>query len=103
MVTLSHSLLYLKEAIVRIQGVGQDIVSAVHSVMECCRELKGVRNDVDGFSNRIFQHSSRIAEISGISVSMPHVSRCHTINLIQSLHQWKNISRKSLLFHFLIT
>ena len=44
--------------------------------MECCRELKGVRNDVDGFSNRIFQHNSRIAEISGISVSMPRVSGC---------------------------
>ena len=96
MVTLSF-------IVVHIQGVGQDIVSAVHSLMECCRESKGVRNDVDGFSNRIFQHSSRIAEISGISVSMPHVSRCHAINLIQSSHQWKNISRKSLLFHFLIT
>ena len=35
-----------------------------------------MRNDVDGFSNRIFQHSSRIAEISGISVSMPRVSGC---------------------------
>ena len=76
MVTLSRSLLYLKEAIVHIQGVGQDIVSGAHSVMECCRELKGVRNDVDGFSNCIFQHSSRIAEISGISVSMPRVSGC---------------------------
>ena len=76
MVTLSRSMLYLKEAIVHIQGVGQDIVSGVHSVTECCRELKGVRNDVDGFSNRIFQHSSRIAEISGISVSMLRVSGC---------------------------
>ena len=95
MVTLSHSLLYLKEAIVHIQGVGQDIVCGVHSVMECCRELKGMRNDVDGFSNRIFQNSSTITEISGISVSMPR--------LIQSSHQWKNISRKPLSFHFLIT
>ena len=42
MVTLSRSLLYLKEAIVHIQVVGQDIVSGVHSVMECCRELKRV-------------------------------------------------------------
>ena len=49
-------------------------MSGVHSVMECCRELTGVRNDVDGFSNHIFQHSSRIAEISDISVSMPCVS-----------------------------
>ena len=82
MVTLSRSLLYLKEAILYIQRVGQDIVSGVHSVMECCRELKGVRNDVDGFSNRIFQHSSRITEISGVSVSMPRVSgcQCHRSN-----------------------
>ena len=48
----------------------------VHSVMECCREFKGVRNDVDRFSNRIFQHSCRIAESSGISVSMQCVSGC---------------------------
>ena len=72
--SLSRSLLYLKEAIVHIQGIGQDIVSGVHRVMECCRKLKGVRNDVDGFSNHIFQYSSRIAETSGISVSMPRVS-----------------------------
>ena len=39
--SLSRSLLYLKEAIVHIQGIGQDIMSGVHSVMECCREFKG--------------------------------------------------------------
>ena len=51
-------------------------MSGVHSVMECCRELKDVRNYVDGFSNHIFQYSSRIAETSGISVSMPRVREC---------------------------
>ena len=35
-----------------------------------------VRNDVDGFFNRIFLHSSRIAEIAGISVFMLRVSGC---------------------------
>ena len=74
LVTLSRTLLYLKNAVVKIQGVDQDIVSGVCSVMESCKELESVRKDVDNFSKRIFDHSSRIAEISRVSVSMPHVS-----------------------------
>ena len=74
LVTLSRTLLYLKNAVVKIQGVDQDIVSGVCSVMESCKELESVRKDVDNFSKRIFDHSSRIAEISGVSVSMPRVS-----------------------------
>ena len=42
--------------------------------MESYKELESVRKDVDNFSKRIFDHSSRIAEISGVSVSMPRVS-----------------------------
>ena len=101
MVTLSHSLLYLKEAIVHIQGVGQDIVSGVHSVMECCREVKDVRNDVDGFSNRIFQHSSRIAEISGISVTMPRVSGCQCHQSNQEFTSVEEYFKKTVVIPFL--
>ena len=78
LVTLSRTLLYLKNAVVKIQGVDQDIVSGVCSVMENCKELESVRKDVDNFSKRIFDHSSRIAEISGVSVSMPRVSMHQT-------------------------
>ena len=40
MVTLSHSLLYLKEAVVKLQGESRDLVSGVSCVMESCSELK---------------------------------------------------------------
>ena len=74
MVALSRCLMYLRDAVVGVQGVGQDIVSGVRSVMECCKELEGVRENVDHFSCRVFEHASRIAETSGITVSMPRVS-----------------------------
>ena len=45
---------------VRIQGVGEDIVSGVSSIMKCCKELEGVRGDVDNISQRVFDHASRI-------------------------------------------
>ena len=75
MVTLSRSLLYLKEAVVKIQGKSKDIVSGVSIVMECCNELKRVREDIDNYSQRAFEHSSRIAEKSNIPISMPSVSK----------------------------
>ena len=40
MVTLSRSLLYLKQAVVNLQGKNKDIVSGVSTVMQCCEELK---------------------------------------------------------------
>ena len=75
MVTLSRSLLYLKEAVVKNQGKSKDIVSGVSIVMECCNELKRVREDIDNYSQRTFEHSSRIAEKSNIPISMPRVSK----------------------------
>ena len=76
MVTLSHSLLYLKEAVVKIQGKSKDILSCVSTVMECCSELKRVREDIENYSQRIFEHSSGMAEKSKIALSMPRVSKC---------------------------
>ena len=77
LVILSRTLLYLKNAVVKIQGVDQDIVSGVCSVIESCKELESVRKEVDNFSKRIFNHSGRIAETSGVSISMPCVSMQH--------------------------
>ena len=74
MVTLSQSLLYLEEAVVKLQRENRDLVSGVSSVMESCSELKKLR-DVDSYSKIIFAHSSRIAAKSGIAVAMPRVSR----------------------------
>ena len=65
MTTISHSLMYLKETIVKIQGVEMDIVGGVSTAMECCDELKTIRKNVDSFSQQIFDHSKRIAEASG--------------------------------------
>ena len=45
------------------------------TAMECCDKLKTIRKNVDSFSQRIFDHSKRIAEASEITVSMPRVSK----------------------------
>ena len=39
-------------------------MSCVSIVMQCCEELKIVREDIDSYSQRIFQHSCRVAEHS---------------------------------------
>ena len=44
--------------------------------MECCSELKRVREDIENYSQRIFEHSSGIAEKSNIAISMPRLSKC---------------------------
>lgn len=43
--SLSHSLLYLKDAAIKVQGKNADIVSGVSLVMQCCVELKTVREE----------------------------------------------------------
>ena len=62
MVTLSRSLLYLKQAVLNLQGKNKDIVSGVSTVMQCCEDLKKVREDIEAYSQHIYLHSCRIAE-----------------------------------------
>ena len=76
METLSRSLLYLKQAVVNLQGKNKDIVSGVSTVMQCCEDLKKVREDIEAYSQRIYLHNCIIAEKSGIFVSMPRTVKC---------------------------
>ena len=75
LITLQRSLLYLKEATVKLQGQNQDIVYGVTTIQRCCTELKTLRADIDLYSHRIFEHSCRVAECSGITVTMSRVSQ----------------------------
>ena len=75
MITIFRSLMYLKEAAVRIQGKNMDLVASVSIVMECCKKLKTLRQDIDGYAKRIYEHGVRIADVSGITVSMPRISK----------------------------
>ena len=45
LIALTHSL--LKDAVINVQGKNADIVSGVSIVMQCCEELKIVREDID--------------------------------------------------------
>ena len=101
-VTLFCSLLYLKEAIVYIQEVGQDVVSGVHSVMECCRELKGVEMMLMAFLIAFFSTAVGLLRSQVFLYLCRVLVDVNAIDLIQSSHQWKNISKKTLSFHFLI-
>ncbi len=48
MVSLHQSLFYLKKAAVKLQIKDTDIISGMSTVMECCSELKSLREDIDG-------------------------------------------------------
>ena len=67
-ITLQCSLSYLKDAIVKIEGKDNDIVSGVSTIMESCVDLEKLRENVDAYSQRIFDHSSRLAKISNITI-----------------------------------
>ena len=75
LVALQRSLLYLKHAVIALQGPDQDIVTGVGLIEQSCTELKALRENIDAYSLRIFQHSSRIAEQSGVVVAMPRVTQ----------------------------
>ena len=77
LVTLQRSLLYLKEASVKLQGINQGIVSGLNLIDRCCSELKSLRRNVLDYSARIYVHSSTLAEKSNISISAPPVSKRH--------------------------
>ncbi len=67
LVTLQRTLLvYMKEAVVKLQGKKQDIVTGI-------KELKDLRSDIQNYSERIFQHSCRLAARSDVSVTLPRI------------------------------
>ena len=72
--TLQRSLLYVKEAMVKLQGKGKDISSGIVVIQQSCTQLKLLRADVDEYSHRIFKHSCRIAAHSKIAATMPRVT-----------------------------
>ena len=72
--TLHRSLYYLKEAIVTLQGKSEDITSGIALIQQCCEQLQSLRSNVDEYSQRIFLHSCRIADHSGIVTTMPCIS-----------------------------
>ena len=61
------------DAVVKLQGEKQDIVSGVALVQECIKELKVLRSDIQNYSERIFQHSCQLAARSDIPVSVPRI------------------------------
>ena len=74
LVTLQRTLLvYMKEAVVKLQGKKQDIVTGIALVQDCIKELKDLRSDIQNYSERIFQHSCRLAARSDVSVTVPRI------------------------------
>ena len=71
LISLQCSLLYLKEATVKLQGQSQDITYGNTTIQRWCTELKTLREDIDSYLHRI----CRVAERSGITVTMPHVTQ----------------------------
>ena len=63
------------KSVVQLQGENQDILLGVSLIEDCCSTLKAIRDDVNEFSHRIFEHTSSIALKSSISVSCPRISQ----------------------------
>ena len=61
LVTLKRSLLYFREASVKLQEMNQDITSGIALIESCSSKLKGLGDDVSNYSSHIYSHSSRIA------------------------------------------
>ena len=76
--TLQRSLFYLKEPLVKLQGKKEDIVSGLAAIDRCCSELRQLRSNIASFTTRIYAHSCRIAEKSGITVAMPRTCSWQT-------------------------
>ena len=49
LVILQHSLLYIKEASVKLKGKEQDITSGLNLIEQCCSELKTLRQKVSEY------------------------------------------------------
>ena len=75
LVTLQRSLLYFREASVKLQGMNQDIASGIALIERCSTELKALRSDISNYSDRIYLHSCRIANNSKVSIAIPRISR----------------------------
>ena len=73
--TLQRSLLYLKDAVIKLQSQSLDMLAAYSIIEESNLQLKALRSDVGTYAQRIFEHSSRIAEHAKIVVAMPRVSK----------------------------
>ena len=58
----------------KLQGSSRDIISGIALVEDSSSFLKSLRENVDEYAHRIFQHSCRIAERSQIAVSRPRLS-----------------------------
>ena len=55
-------------------------------MIKCCDELKQVRENINAYSKRIFEHTSKIAEISEIDISMPRLSKSKHPNVYSLLN-----------------
>ncbi len=74
LVTIFRSLLYVKSAVISLQGPSNDLISGISKVKECCKDLQE-RENIEQYTLRIFQHSSRLANKSQISISMPRITQ----------------------------
>ena len=101
LVTLQRTLLYLREASTKLQGYTQDIVSGVVLIEQARKDLDNLRTTVDDYSHRIFEHSSRTAEKSNITISMPRISKkqAHRANI--EFHSVEDYFKKAVVIPFL--
>ena len=62
----------------KLQGKDKDIVSGMSIILQSCKELKVLREDIDAYSKRIFYHCCRLSEKSGLVPRISQRQRHHS-------------------------
>ena len=94
LVTLQRCLMYLREAVVKLQVESQGILCGVTLIEECCLNLRGMRENINEFSLRIFEHSSNLAKISDFSITQPRISQRqqHRLNVESTSEEYYKVT-----------
>ena len=101
LVALQRSLMYFREAAVKLQGEHQDLAAGLIQVEKCAKELKRLRHDVCDFSSRIYAHACTIARKCNIAISTPRISRHQQHRVNQPTESVEDYFKVSILFPFL--
>ena len=81
--------------------MNQDIASGIALIESCSSELKALRDDVSNYSSCIYEHSSRIANNSKVSIDIPRISRHQQHRANHETHSTEEYFKVSVVIPFL--
>ena len=74
---------------VKLQGQSQDIASGFALIDQCSKEIQSLRENVDDYAHRIFEHSCRLTERSQIAVDDYNIVLIHLQILLRNISNYQ--------------